>query len=241
MTPAGHRSAPDATAGQARSVLIIGSGPVVIGQAAEFDYAGTQACRALREEGIRTILLNSNPATIMTDPGVADAVYLEPLTVASVERILERERPEGILAGLGGQTALNLAVDVARAGLLERFGTRLLGTSIEAIEMAEDRERFRDLLDRIDQPYAPSVIIQGATDAERQAGIDDALRRDRPARGHPAGVHAGWHRWRHRGHRGGVPGALSRRPAAEPHRPGHGRALPRGLAGDRVRGHARRG
>ena len=97
-------------------MLIIGSGPVVIGQAAEFDYAGTQACRALREEGIRTILLNSNPATIMTDPGVADAVYLEPLTVASVERILERERPEGILAGLGGQTALNLAVDVAHAG-----------------------------------------------------------------------------------------------------------------------------
>jgi len=158
------------------SVLIIGSGPVVIGQAAEFDYAGTQACRALREEGIRTILLNSNPATIMTDPGVADAVYLEPLTVASVERILERERPEGILAGLGGQTALNLAVDVAHAGLLEQYGVRLLGTSIEAIEMAEDRERFRDLLDRIGQPYAPSVIIQGNTDDERQAGIEQALR-----------------------------------------------------------------
>ncbi len=158
------------------SVLIIGSGPVVIGQAAEFDYAGTQACRALREEGIRTILLNSNPATIMTDPGVADAVYLEPLTVASVERILERERPDGVLAGLGGQTALNLAVDVAHAGLLERYGARLLGTSIEAIEMAEDRERFRDLLDRIGQPYAPSVIIQGETEAARQAGIDDALR-----------------------------------------------------------------
>ncbi|MCY7417053.1 MAG: carbamoyl-phosphate synthase large subunit, partial [Chloroflexi bacterium] len=161
--------------GKPASVLIIGSGPVVIGQAAEFDYAGTQACRALREEGIRTILLNSNPATIMTDPGVADSVYLEPLTVASVERILERERPEGILAGLGGQTALNLAVDVAHAGLLEKYGVRLLGTSIEAIEMAEDRERFRDLLNRIGQPYAPSVIIQGATDAERQIGIEQAL------------------------------------------------------------------
>src|SRR5687767_8676156 len=117
-----------------RSVLIIGSGPVIIGQAAEFDYAGTQACRALREEGVRTILLNSNPATIMTDPDVADAVYLEPLTLTTLEGILDRERPDGILAGLGGQTALNLAMDASRAGLLERFGTRLLGTPIEAIE-----------------------------------------------------------------------------------------------------------
>src|SRR5262245_27279286 len=157
------------------SVLIIGSGPVVIGQAAEFDYAGTQACRALREEGVRTILLNSNPATIMTDPGVADAVYLEPLTLSAVERILDAERPDGILAGLGGQTALNLAMDIARAGLLERYGTRLLGTPIEAIEMAEDRERFRDLLDSIGQPYAPSVIVEGATPAERQAAAERAL------------------------------------------------------------------
>ena len=158
-----------------RSILIIGSGPVVIGQAAEFDYAGTQACRALREEGIRTILLNNNPATIMTDPGVADTVYLEPLTVASVERILEVERPDGILAGLGGQTGLNLAMEVARAGVLERTGTRLLGTPIEAIEMAEDRERFRDLLDSIGQPYAPSVIVEGATDAERRAATERAF------------------------------------------------------------------
>jgi carbamoyl-phosphate synthase large subunit len=158
-----------------RSILIIGSGPVVIGQAAEFDYAGTQACRALREEGIRTILLNNNPATIMTDPGVADTVYLEPLTVASVERILEIERPDGILAGLGGQTGLNLAMEVAKAGVLERTGTRLLGTPIEAIEMAEDRERFRDLLDSIGQPYAPSVIVEGATEAERAAATERAF------------------------------------------------------------------
>jgi carbamoyl-phosphate synthase large subunit len=157
-----------------RSILIIGSGPVVIGQAAEFDYAGTQACRALREEGIRTILLNSNPATIMTDPGVADAIYLEPLTVASVERILEIEQPDGILPGIGGQTGLNLAMDVARAGVLERTGTRLLGTPIEAIEMAEDRERFRDLLDTIGQPYAPSSIVEGATEEERVAAIERA-------------------------------------------------------------------
>jgi len=157
------------------SILIIGSGPVIIGQAAEFDYAGTQACRALREEGIRTILLNSNPATIMTDPGVADAVYLEPLTVASVERILEIEKPDGILPSLGGQTGLNLAMEVARAGVLERTGTRLLGTPIAAIEMAEDRERFRDLLDSIGQPYAPSVIIEGTSEAERAAAAERAF------------------------------------------------------------------
>jgi carbamoyl-phosphate synthase large subunit len=159
------------------SVLIIGSGPVIIGQAAEFDYAGTQACRALRDEGVRTILLNSNPATIMTDPGVADVVYLEPLTVASVERILEIEKPDGILCGLGGQTALNLAVELARDGVLERHGTRLLGTPLEAIEMAEDRQRFRELLDRIGQPYPPSEIVEGATPRERQEATHRALAR----------------------------------------------------------------
>ncbi len=157
------------------SVLIIGSGPVIIGQAAEFDYAGTQACRALRAEGVRTILLNSNPATIMTDPGVADVVYLEPLTVQSVERILERESPDGILSGLGGQTALNLCVQLAREGVLERHGTRLLGTPLEAIEMAEDRERFRQLLDEIGQPYPPSIIVEGATPIERQERARAAL------------------------------------------------------------------
>ena len=205
-----------------RSVLIIGSGPVVIGQAAEFDYAGTQACRALREEGVRTILLNSNPATIMTDPGVADVVYLEPLTVESVERILERERPDGILAGLGGQTALNLAIDVARAGVLERSGVRLLGTPLEAIEMAEDRERFRDLLDRIGQPYAPSVIVEGASRGTRTRH-GDRPRADRPAGRHPARVHARRHRRRHRADRSRLPRAGPLGPACQPHRPGHGR------------------
>src|SRR5207247_6483713 len=122
------------------SVLIIGSGPVVIGQAAEFDYAGTQACRALRAEGVRTILVNSNPATIMTDPQVADVVYLEPLTVDAVAAVIERERPDGLLAGLGGQTALNLATALAREGVLDRFGVQLLGTPLAAIEMAEDRQ-----------------------------------------------------------------------------------------------------
>jgi len=160
-----------------QTVLILGSGPVVIGQAAEFDYAGTQACRALREEGVRTVLLNSNPATIMTDPGVADVVYLEPLTVEVVERIIARERPDGVLAGLGGQTALNLAVALARKGVFERTGVPLLGTPLEAIEMAEDRARFRDLLDQIGQPYPPSEIVQGADEVERRASADAALER----------------------------------------------------------------
>jgi len=142
------------------SVLILGSGPVVIGQAAEFDYAGTQACRALRAEGVRTILVNSNPATIMTDPDVADVIYLEPLTVEAVEAVIAREKPEGLLAGLGGQTALNLATALAKAGVFDRHDIKLLGTPLEAIHMAEDREAFRDLLDRIDQPYAPSYIVE---------------------------------------------------------------------------------
>ena len=157
------------------SVLILGSGPVVIGQAAEFDYAGTQACRALRAEGVRTILVNSNPATIMTDPTVADAVYLEPLTVAAIEAVIAREKPEGLLAGLGGQTALNLAMALSEAGVLERHGVRLLGTPLEAIRMAEDREAFRDLLDRIGQPYAPSAIVEGADDESRHASAERAL------------------------------------------------------------------
>ncbi len=157
------------------SVLIIGSGPVVIGQAAEFDYAGTQACRALRAEGVRTILVNSNPATIMTDPDVPDAVYLEPLTVPAIQAVIARERPEGLLAGLGGQTALNLAMDLAHAGILERYGVALLGTPLEAIRMAEDREAFRDLLDRIGQPYAPSSIVEGSTAAARARSEDEAL------------------------------------------------------------------
>ena len=161
------------------SVLILGSGPVVIGQAAEFDYAGTQACRALRAEGVRTILVNSNPATIMTDPDVADVIYLEPLTVESVEAVIARERPEGVLAGLGGQTALNLATALAEAGVFERYDVRLLGTPLEAIRMAEDREAFRDLLDRIGQPYAPSWIVENAGDADvalREIGLPAIVR-----------------------------------------------------------------
>jgi carbamoyl-phosphate synthase large subunit len=146
-------------------VLIIGSGPILIGQAAEFDYAGTQACRALREEGIETVLVNSNPATIMTDPGVADVTYLEPLTVEVLERIIAKERPGGLLATLGGQTGLNLAVGLAESGALERYGVRLLGTPLSAIQQAEDREAFKQLLLSIGEPVPESTTAHGIDDA----------------------------------------------------------------------------
>src|SRR3989454_2726075 len=151
-------------------VLIIGSGPILIGQAAEFDYAGTQACRALREEGIETVLVNSNPATIMTDPGVADITYLEPLTADVLERIIEKERPSGLLATLGGQTGLNLAVQLAESGALERYGVRLLGTPLSAIQHAEDREAFKQLLLSIGEPVPESRTVTAVDDAIALAG-----------------------------------------------------------------------
>ena len=154
--------APSTVAERPRCVLVIGSGPVIIGQAAEFDYAGTQACKALREEGIRVVLVNSNPATIMTDDQSADAVYIEPLTVPVVERIIAAERPDGLLATLGGQTGLNLAVALEDAGVLERYGVRPLGTSLEAIRTAEDRERFKALLQRIGEPAPNSRTVDFA-------------------------------------------------------------------------------
>ena len=141
------------------TVLVIGSGPIVIGQAAEFDYAGTQACKALREEGVRTVLVNSNPATIMTDEGVADRVYIEPLTLEAVTAIIERERPDGLLATLGGQTGLNLAVALADAGVLERCQVRVLGTPLAAIREAEDREAFKNVLLRIGEPAPESRTV----------------------------------------------------------------------------------
>jgi carbamoyl-phosphate synthase large subunit len=151
-----------------RNVLVIGSGPIVIGQAAEFDYAGVQACRALREEGHRVILVNSNPATIMTDPEVADAVYLEPLTVASLEAIVARERPDALLPTLGGQTGLNLAVELSESGVLERYGLELLGTPIETIVLAEDRARFKEKMIAIGEPVPRSTVV---TDVEAGAAF----------------------------------------------------------------------
>ncbi len=150
-------------------VLIIGSGPIVIGQAAEFDYSGSQACRSLREEGVHTILVNSNPATIMTDEGIADTIYIEPLTVPVLERIIERERPDGLLPTLGGQTGLNLAVALADAGVLDKYNVRLLGTPIETIRKAEDRDLFKQLLDSIGEPVPESDIVTSMAEAHAVA------------------------------------------------------------------------
>src|SRR5215204_7198837 len=125
------------------SILIIGAGPIVIGQACEFDYSGAQACKALREEGYRVILVNSNPATIMTDPEMADAIYIEPINWRTVARIIEKEQPDALLPTMGGQTALNTALDLVREGVLARHGVELIAASREAIDMAEDRELFR--------------------------------------------------------------------------------------------------
>ncbi|MEG0830620.1 MAG: carbamoyl-phosphate synthase (glutamine-hydrolyzing) large subunit [Anaerovoracaceae bacterium] len=141
-----------------KKLLIIGSGPIIIGQAAEFDYAGTQACKAIKEEGIETILVNSNPATIMTDKGIADKVYMEPLTEEAMEQILEKERPDGILAGFGGQTGLNLAMGLEEKGVLDKYKVKLLGVNRESIRKAEDREEFKDLMLEIGEPVPPSVI-----------------------------------------------------------------------------------
>jgi carbamoyl-phosphate synthase large subunit len=149
--------------------LVIGSGPIVIGQAAEFDYAGVQACRALREEGHYVVLVNSNPATIMTDPEIADAVYLEPLTAASLEAIIERERPDALLPTLGGQTGLNLAVELHETGVLERFGLELLGTPVETIVLAEDRAAFKQAMLAIGEPVPASVVVTDVESAVRFA------------------------------------------------------------------------
>ena len=160
-------------------VLVIGSGPIVIGQAAEFDYAGTQACKALREEGVISVLVNSNPATIMTDEDIADIVYIEPLTVDVVSRIIEQERPDGVLPTLGGQTGLNLAVELADAGVLEKYGVRMLGTPLATIRQAEDRELFKQLLHDIGEPSPPSATVEtvdGALAVEDKLGLPLVIR-----------------------------------------------------------------
>ena len=141
-------------------ILVIGSGPIVIGQAAEFDYAGTQACLALREEGYEVILINSNPATIMTDTNIADKVYMEPLTLEYVSRIIRKERPDAILPTLGGQTGLNMAMQLAKKGVLEECRCEILGTDFESIDQAEDRQRFKDLCLRIGQPCLESYVAR---------------------------------------------------------------------------------
>ena len=143
-----------------RKVLVIGSGPIIIGQAAEFDYAGTQACRALKEEGVEVVLVNSNPATIMTDVHIADRVYVEPLNTEFLESVIKREHPDSLLATLGGQVGLNLAMDLDRKGILKANNVRLLGTQIASIQKAEDRELFKETMLKLHQPIPESTIVE---------------------------------------------------------------------------------
>ncbi len=161
------------------SIMIIGAGPIVIGQACEFDYSGAQACKALREEGYRVILVNSNPATIMTDPEMADATYIEPITAEIVARIIEKERPDALLPTMGGQTGLNTALELADMGVLEKFGVELIGARREAIEMAEDRGLFREAMDRLGIENPKATIVTAPKDEngkfDLRAGLSLAL------------------------------------------------------------------
>ena len=175
-----------------KRVLVIGSGPIVIGQAAEFDYSGTQAVKALRDEGLEVVLVNSNPATIMTDPELADRTYVEPLTVDAVERIIERERPDAILPTVGGQTALNLAIDLDEAGVLKKHGVRLIGASVPAIKVAEDRLLFRDAMTEIGIEVPASGVAKTLDQA-----LEIVERTGVPVDHSPV-FHHGRRRWRYR-------------------------------------------
>ena len=174
------------------SILIIGAGPIVIGQAAEFDYSGSQAVKALKAEGYRVIVVNSNPATIMTDPELADATYIEPITPAIVAKILEKERPDALLPTMGGQTALNTALALFKDGTLDRLGIELIGANAEAIEKAEDRLKFREAMDRIGLESPRSAIAHSFEEALA------ALETRRAAGDHPPELHARRDRRRHR-------------------------------------------
>ena len=158
-----------------KSILIIGAGPIVIGQACEFDYSGAQACKALREEGYRVILVNSNPATIMTDPEMADATYIEPITPEIVEKIIAKERPDALLPTMGGQTGLNTALALADAGVLNRYGVELIGAQRAAIEMAEDRKLFREAMDRIGLENPRATIVSAPKHANGKYDIAAGL------------------------------------------------------------------
>ena len=152
-----------------KKVLVIGSGPIVIGQAAEFDYSGTQACESLREEGVEVVLINSNPATIMTDKEVADKVYIEPITIEAIEKIIQREKPDSLIAGMGGQTGLNVSIELSDRGILEKYGVKIIGTSISSIKKGEDRELFRQLMDEIGEPVIESKTVEDIETARTYA------------------------------------------------------------------------
>ena len=170
-------------------ILIIGSGPTVIGQQCEFDYSGTQACKALRKLGYKIVLVNSNPATIMTDPRMADATYIEPLNVRSIEKIIARERPDALLPNLGGQTALNISSQLAREGILARYGVRFIGVNQDAIERTEDQKKFKSTMTNLGIQMPRSEIAFSLQDAER--GLEQI---DFPC--DPSGLCAGWKRKR---------------------------------------------
>ncbi len=150
-----------------KKVMVIGSGPIVIGQAAEFDYAGTQACRSLKEEGLEVVLVNSNPATIMTDREIADAVYIAPLNVEVLKQIIRKEKPDSLLPTLGGQAGLNLGMELAECGFLEEEGVRLIGTTAETIRKAEDRQEFKDTMEKIHEPVAASLVVHSVDEGVR--------------------------------------------------------------------------
>lgn len=175
-----------------KKVLVIGSGPIIIGQAAEFDYAGTQACRSLKEEGLEVVLVNSNPATIMTDVHIADRVYIEPVNVEFLESVIKRERPDSLLATLGGQVGLNLAIDLEEKGILREYNVQLLGTQIYSIKRAEDRELFKETMEKINQPIPESAIV------ETMAAAKEFARKGRVSSDRSASIYFGRHRRRYR-------------------------------------------
>lgn len=165
-------------AGDGRKILLIGSGPIQIGQAAEFDYSGAQACRALQEEGAEVVLVNSNPATIMTDPEMADEVYIEPITTDAIAEIIRKERPDGVIAGLGGQTGLNVTAELAEEGVLEKYDVEIMGTPLDTIYATEDRDLFRQRMEKIGQPVPRSTTIS-LEDGESVTELSDEDVRER--------------------------------------------------------------
>ena len=214
------------------SILVIGSGPIVIGQACEFDYSGTQACRVLAEEGYRVILANSNPATIMTDPGTADRTYVEPLDADVLTAIIEKERPDALLPTLGGQTALNLTMRLVELGVLERYGVEVIGARPEAIATAEDRDRFKAAMQDIGLEVPRSGFAHSLQEAEEIAAGDRL-----PDHG-AAQLHPRRQGDRHRRGCGALRPAGRRRPLGQPDRPDPGGAVDRRVEGVRARGDA---
>ena len=214
-------------------ILILGSGPIVIGQAAEFDYSGVQACKVLREEGYEVVLVNSNPATIMTDPEFADATYVEPLLPGPVRQVIARERPDALLPTLGGQTALNLAKALHEDGTLEEFGVELIGANYDAICRAEDRDEFRTTMEQA------GLKMPRSRDRDDRAGGRRRDDRHRPADHRPPRVHARRPRRRHRPHARGVPRDRPRRPRRVADLADPARRVGHRLGRVRARGHAR--